>query len=204
MVILALGIAGALAPASGHQHKEESKAGIARIAGMANIDLGEAVALALEEHPGRAVEAELEGEIEEGELVVVYEVEILHDDGSVYEIELDARDGRLLEKELEEDEDDVLEYLEVLEEAQIDLGSCIRNAEAEGRGGAVEAELEMEDGIPVCEVLTFDGENVWEIELDMRDGSLIEIEREHHHMDEHGEHDHRHGHGGDSEDEDED
>jgi uncharacterized membrane protein YkoI len=58
------------------------------------VPLEQIVADALARHPGRVVEAELEDD--------EYEVELLTDEGVQVELEYDARTGRLLEVEYDD------------------------------------------------------------------------------------------------------
>jgi uncharacterized membrane protein YkoI len=59
------------------------------------VALSSLIADALKRHPGKLIEAELEDD--------EYEIEILREDGVVVELEYDARTGELLETEVEDD-----------------------------------------------------------------------------------------------------
>jgi uncharacterized membrane protein YkoI len=210
-IAITLALTGAVVWAHGHHHHDDDlRALVGQLMDSALISLDEAVEIALGMHPGHAIEAELEGEYVDGKLVATYEVEIAGADGAMCEVMLDSRDGRMLKEVTEyedEDEAELQELHQVLQAATLDLSACIVAAEAEGKGRAVEAELEMDDGIPVCGVLTYTGEKLYEVELDMRNGDVLEIELEE--FDEHAgededededhdedeeEHEHNHGH----------
>jgi len=181
-LVVSLALSGAVVWAHGHHHHEgEIKELITRLMDSALVTLDEAIEIALNAHPGHAVKAELEGEYVDGKMIATYDVEISGADGAIYEIMLDSRDGRVLKEITEyedEDEAEQREFQKAMQAAWLDLNTCIRKAEGEGKGRAVEAELEIDDGIPVCEVVTFDGEKLYEIEMDMRNGDVIEIELE--------------------------
>ena len=74
-----------------HDH-DDARSAVAR---------GERVALAtlvedaLRRHPGKLIEAEMDGDD--------YEIEILREDGRVVELEYDARTGKLRDTEIEDD-----------------------------------------------------------------------------------------------------
>ncbi|MDT7043711.1 PepSY domain-containing protein [Candidatus Nitronereus thalassa] len=65
------------------------------LSATAEITLQKAVIHAVNEKPGKVVEAELE---KEGDRLV-YEVEILGDDGKFYEVYIDAKSGKTVKME---------------------------------------------------------------------------------------------------------
>lgn len=73
----------------------------ARVARGELVPLSRLTADALERHPGKVIEVEVEGTHD----APVYEIEILRADGTIVELEYDARDGRLLEVEIEDEVD---------------------------------------------------------------------------------------------------
>ncbi len=135
-----------------------------------DIGLSGAITRALAIQPGSAVEAEREG--------AVYDVAILAADGQLHELEIRATDGELVERELEDD-DDTDEYTEVLRVARLGMGELIAVAGKLINGSkALEAELEMDDGQPVCEILLHTERQTFEVALEVRAGDVVEIEVE--------------------------
>lgn len=94
MLLLLSPIATVLADGQRARHHDHDDA-------RAAVERGERVALAplvadaLRRHPGKLVEAELDGD--------EYEIEILRADGRVVELEYDARTGKLIDVEVEDD-----------------------------------------------------------------------------------------------------
>ncbi|HWT17037.1 MAG TPA: PepSY domain-containing protein [Patescibacteria group bacterium] len=74
-----------------HDHDEARKA----VARGERVALATLVADALRRYPGKLVEAELDGN--------EYEIEILRDDGRVVELEYDARNGKLRDVDVDDD-----------------------------------------------------------------------------------------------------
>jgi uncharacterized membrane protein YkoI len=143
----------------------------------AKISLVDAIQKALAAQPGRAVEAELEGEADDGEVEVSFEVLILTAGGELVEVEIDAADGSVLEQEEAEDEEDELPGIRAaLRHSEHDLLTLVEKAAGYVKGIAVEAELEFDDGQPVCEVAFVNTRFVIEVEVEGRAGHLLEIE----------------------------
>lgn len=148
---LALGAGAALA--------EESFTGTVPVEGdvddavsLATLSLPDAVDSALAAHPGYAVEAELE--VEDGFLV--YDVEVIADDGTMTEVIVDAGNGAVLLAETEsegaetEAEDDDGEAGDKEHDAgrsapEVTLAEAVRTALAEAPGYAVWAELDPDE-----------------------------------------------------------
>ena len=74
-----------------HDH-DDARSEVAR---GERVALAPLVADALRRHPGQLIEAELDGD--------EYEIEILRDDGRVVELEYEARTGKLRDIEIEDD-----------------------------------------------------------------------------------------------------
>ena len=75
-----------------HHDHDEARAAVER---GERVPLAPLVADALRRHPGKLIEAELDGHD--------YEIEILRADGRVVELEYDARTGKLIDVEIEDD-----------------------------------------------------------------------------------------------------
>jgi hypothetical protein len=180
----------------------------------AKISLRDAIAKALAKHPGHAVEAYLEAELEDGKLEVAYEVEIVTAAFEIYEVVVDPKTGAILESEKDDDEDaaeEAAEWHAALRHYELNLGQLIAKSEALLRGQPVAAELCDED--VEADVLVAQGRYLFELELEGRAGQLMEIElvrkereddgdegeeeeEEEGESEEHGDHDHgaEHGH----------
>ena len=95
----------------GDDDKDESYKGSVSVAGnnessvhkLANIDQAAAEQVALEAVPGTVHETELETS-DNG--YVVYDIEIVGDDGKGHEVKVDAGNGKVLHQELEEEADE--------------------------------------------------------------------------------------------------
>lgn len=79
----------------GRGHREDHHAARELVRSGEILPLRRVLAKAMEQQPGRVLEAEFESE--DGRHI--YEVMILDNGGKVWELKLDARDGRLLERE---------------------------------------------------------------------------------------------------------
>lgn len=163
----------------------------------AALSLVDAIAAALEVRSGAAVEAELEGTVTEAVRTVAFEVDIVGDDGQLHEVRVDSRSGEVVGTGLETDPDDAEElrrFERALRHTELSLADLVARAGEIVHGTAVAAELELEGGHPVVEVVFVAGRYVIEAEVEARAGHLIELELEEmdDEDDEHG-HDDRHG-----------
>ncbi len=204
VVVLVATMAVASVALAAENEDEERNAPIDQIIAAAKISLGDAVAYALQAHPGRAVEAELEGEISDSGTDIFYEVKIVDASGSFYELKLDPADGRVLADTLEDESEDAAEQQELqqaLAGAKIDLATCISAAASENKGRVFAATMEMDDGSPICEAATTGKRHQYEIEIDLVDGKVAEIDRATY-DDDRDEDDDHHGDRGQDEDDD--
>ena len=100
--LLVTGLSGAGNERGGHDEGNDEVHEHEVVRGMAEqgdiLSLEQILQNARQHHAGRVLETELEEK--GGELV--YEVEILDDNGEVWEMKLDARSGELLEEEQED------------------------------------------------------------------------------------------------------
>jgi hypothetical protein len=175
----------------------------------ARFGLAEAIGRALKMQPGKAVEAELEGEVEAGKTSVFFEVMIVTPQGALVEVRLDPATGAQIETEDAEDESDELPgFARALRHAELDLATLVGRAEGVVKGFAVKAALEFEHGDPVCDVVVANSRWLIDVDLEARAGHLREIELEpesHGHGEEADggeEHGKDEGHGKNEEDED--
>ncbi len=175
-----LGCANALHDDDGHDGEaHEQELPLVEIAGEADTSLRAAIGTALKAQPGVAYEAELEGEIDDGEREVAYEILILGSDGTVYEATVAPRSGTLLEVEEEDEAEEIAEIRAVAAtqgNGARTLADLIGIAEKHVNGRALEAEIELDDEGAVCEVVLQVGDGFVEVELDPRDGRILEVE----------------------------
>lgn len=144
------------------------------IASQAKISLREAIQKALVAQPGRAVEAELEGERTEHGVDVFFEVLVLDGEGELVEIRLSPVDGKVLSREeAEGDEDEIPEFASALRHGERNLEQLVAAAEAFVKGVPVKVSLEFEDRSPLAEVAFVNGRNVIEVEVEGRAGHLV-------------------------------
>ncbi|MFO1030778.1 MAG: PepSY domain-containing protein [Planctomycetota bacterium] len=144
------------------------------IASQARISLREAIQKSLVAQPGRAVEAELEGERTEHGVDVFFEVLVLDGEGELVEIRLSPVDGKVLSREeAEGDEDEIPEFASALRHGERNLEQLVAAAEAFVKGVPVKVSLEFEDRSPLAEVAFVNGRNVIEVEVEGRAGHLV-------------------------------
>lgn len=158
-----------------------------QITNHAKITLAEAVALALDEHAGRAVEADFEGEVQGGQTVYFYEVKILDAGGVFYEVSIDSIDGHVIGGKVDNEKDEAAERQNLTQAAaaaRIDLTACIKKAAAEGKGQVFAAAMEMDDGKPRCEAVSAGSKRYYEIEVSLLDGDVLEVESTRHYGEE--------------------
>ncbi|MCK5942754.1 MAG: PepSY domain-containing protein [Planctomycetes bacterium] len=146
------------------------------------VSLAQAVAVALETSPGKVVEAELEGEREDGKVDVFYEVMIVGIGGSLHEVKVDPHSGRVRSTEDATEKEgggsELAEFQQILRHCELDVGGILKKAEAIVRGIPAKVELGWEDGQPVFEVQVVNGRYLIDAELEARAGHLIELELE--------------------------
>ena len=125
------------------------------------ISMLEALKIANEVVPGRVVEAELEEEEE----VLLYEIEIISNDGMIVEVQVDANSGHIIKQATEG------------EVAYISVEEAINKAMEFLRWHVQEIELEEEDGKAVYEMeLKNNLGDTQELEIDALSGKVLEPE----------------------------
>ena len=172
------------------------------LVGKAKLSLLQAMAAATAACPGAAVQAELEGETDDGKLVVFFEVMIVGADGHLHEVRIDPASGGVLSNEdvtAEADEDgendgeahELAAFRATLRHAELTLPALVQKAAEIVNGTPVAAELELEHGGPVCDLRIVHGRYLIQAEVEARAGHLTELElvRDggHGEPDEHGE-----------------
>ena len=165
---LTAAVAGA-AYASGSGEKHEDAREIASIT-AAPVTLRQAIETAEKESRGQTLEAEAERE--DGRLV--YEISTLAD-GKVHEFMIDPQSGAVLEREIEAAEEDELPSGSV-----VGITAAMTAAEAAGKGQAIEAELELEDGRALYEVEVLSGESITEVLVDAKSGEVLALDDRRH------------------------
>lgn len=157
--------------------EEGHHADVRDILGFAKISLRDAIGKALAAQPGRAVEADLEGEYEDEKLEVFFEVMVLTADNELVQVILDPQTGAVREREeADEDEDEIPGFQAALRHSEHDLGKLVEAAESFVKGTPVGASLEYEHGTPVCNVAIVNTRYVIDVEVEGRAGHLVEVE----------------------------
>ncbi|MCB9886472.1 MAG: PepSY domain-containing protein [Planctomycetes bacterium] len=157
--------------------EEGHHADVRDIVGAAKISLRDAIAKALAAQPGRAVEADLEGEFEGEKLDVFFEVMVLTAGNELVQVTLDPQTGAVREREeADEDAHEIPGFQAALRHSERDLGQLVQAAESFVKGTAVSASLEYEGGMPVCDIAIVNTRCVIDVEIEGRAGHLIEVE----------------------------
>jgi uncharacterized membrane protein YkoI len=112
------------------------------------VDMPGAVAIALESVLGDVIGVELERE--RGD--IVWEIEIADERGRLVDLELDAISGSLLKRHVDDDLTPDVSGFVSLNEALAAVASI-------ETGSFVEAELEVDDGVPVWKIKTLGSDN---------------------------------------------
>ena len=123
----------------------------------------------------------MQGEVEDGETAIFYEVMIVGPDGrSLYEVKIDPETGAILEQEKAgaDEAKELRGFRDALRHSELDLPALVRAAATVVKGVPVVAALEMEDGYPVCDVLFVNSRNLIEACVEARAGHLLELELE--------------------------
>ncbi len=159
--------------------EEDEHIDVRDVAAQAKIGLVQAIDLALKAQPGSAVEAELEGEVEDGKTEIFYEVMVVGTDRGLFEVKLDCVTGAVFEAARATDPDE-LEELAVFEvllsNSKRTLKQLVEAADAIVKGQAVSAQLEDDHGAPSCEVTFVHARYRIEVEVEARGGLIRELE----------------------------
>lgn len=158
---------------------QEHELDVRDLAPQAKISLRDAIGKALAAQPGRAVEAELECEVDAGKRDFFYEVMVLTAEGKLFEVRIDPVQGGVKGKsEAEDYENEIPGFAAALRHSELDLAALVERAESILKGTPVAAELEYERGGPECSVAFVQTRYVLEATLEARAGHLLELERE--------------------------
>ncbi len=172
------------APAPGTQGAEAPLRGVdvREVVGTVRVSLADAIAAALRARPGRAVEAELETDDEEGQKAgTVYEVAVVTEEGSLYEIVVDPGDGTVRAQHEETDPEELEElrgFLVALRYSDRNLEQLLAQAAELVKGTPVAAELEMEAANPTANVLLAAGRYLVAVAVEARGGQIVGLELE--------------------------
>ncbi|WP_432094828.1 PepSY domain-containing protein [Streptomyces sp. bgisy100] len=120
----------------------------AREARAATTDAAQAVAKALKAQPGTVASAELDDDTAKS---VVWDVDVLGDDGTWHELKLDAGNGRVLGNHTEQEDDN---------------GEAVKNAKTDAREAVAAAQKAAPGKVTSVE---FD-DGAWEVELQNKHG----------------------------------
>lgn len=168
---ISIGLCWSAADGTGHVDPRDLVAG-------AKITLTQALERARGACPGRAVQAELEGEVDDGKLSVFYEIMVVGDDGHLHEVKIDPQSGALQSNEdvsADGENDELAAFRAVLRNSELGLEALLARAAQVVNGAPVKAELELERGTPVCDVQIVNGRYLILAELEARAGHLTEL-----------------------------
>ena len=155
--------------------EDEQELDVRDVVGEAKVSLATAIGAALAARPGTAIEAELEGELEDGKRQVFFEVMIVAPGGIVYEVTLDPATGAVKNVVVEEDAKEAAEIraaAAALPPHAKSLGDLVALAEASTGAHAVEAKIEAEKGGAECEVELLKGREKIDAEVGIADGKV--------------------------------
>jgi len=147
----------------------------AELAKQAKITEQEATKIALEKVPGTVDEVELENE----DGLIVYEFEIVGEDGSEQDIEVDAKTGEIVKVEADDDENDDVSQAELAKQAKITKEEASEKALEQVPGTVTEVELDDENGLVVYDVeINAEDGTQQSVEVDAKTGKIVNVELE--------------------------
>ncbi|MBM7607734.1 putative membrane protein YkoI [Lysinibacillus composti] len=151
---------------------EENQAELAK---QAQITEQEATKIALEKVPGTVNEVELENE----DGLIVYEFEIVGEDGSEQDLDVDAKTGEIVKVEADDDENDDFSQADLAKQAKITKDEASENALEQVPGTVTEVELDDENGLVVydVEINAKDGTQQ-SVKVDAKTGKIVNVELE--------------------------
>ncbi|MGE7666882.1 PepSY domain-containing protein [Ureibacillus composti] len=147
----------------------------AELAKQAKITEQEATKIALEKVPGTVDEVELENE----DGLIVYEFEIVGEDGSEQDIEVDAKTGKIVKVEDDDGENDDVSQAELAKQAKITKEEASEKALEQVPGTVTEVELDDENGLVVYDVeINAEDGTQQSVEVDAKTGKIVNVELE--------------------------
>lgn len=147
----------------------------AELAKQAKITEQEATKIALEKVPGTVDEVELENE----DGLIVYEFEIVGEDGSEQDIEVDAKTGEIVKVEADDDENDDFSQADLAKQAKITKDEASEKALEQVPGTVTEVELDDENGLVVYDVeINAEDGTQQSVEVDAKTGKIVNVELE--------------------------
>jgi uncharacterized membrane protein YkoI len=162
-------------PEKAEEHEVELD--IREVAPEQRISIADAIVAARKAHPGRALEAGMEGEVESGKRSVFVEVMILDESGEAYEVKVDAADGKILSSEKEDEAEEVGELTTVanqLPAGHVSLGDLARHTAVDDGGKIVSAGFGISKTHgPVCAIVYVVGREARQILLDPKTGAVL-------------------------------
>ncbi len=99
------------------KESKEQELDVRDVAPEAKVRLLDALHAALAARPGEAIEAELEGEVENGKREVSFEVAIVDESGTAWTVKVDPATGKVASVEKEDEADEIKEIAEKREAA---------------------------------------------------------------------------------------
>ena len=153
----------------------QDKENQAELAKQAQITEQEATKIALEKVPGTVNEVELENE----DGLIVYEFEIVGEDGSEQDLDVDAKTGEIVKVEADDDENDDFSQADLAKQAKITKDEASENALEQVPGTVTEVELDDENGLVVYDVeINAEDGTQQSVEVDAKTGKIVNVELE--------------------------
>ena len=134
------------------------------------ISLEQALAIAQKTVKGELTSAEFEqNDYTKGGK---FEIEFVAD-GNEHEVKIDASTGKVLKtKQQKLDQEDIAEY-NAMKQAQLTLTQAMQKAAQSVSGKIIEAEFDLDRGLPLYEIEIAKGTQIYEVIVDAMTGAII-------------------------------
>lgn len=169
------------------EHKEGEKAkeqeiDVREVAPESKIRLLDALHAALAARPGEAIEAELEGEIENGKREVAFEVAIVDEHGVAWSVAVDPATGKVASVAKEDEADEIKEIAEKRDAAgasHLKLGGLLERAMKRAPGATpVKISFSGAKAPGKARAKLLRGDKDVKVTLDAKTGEIIETSEE--------------------------
>jgi uncharacterized membrane protein YkoI len=165
------------APSAAKAEEQETQLDVREVAAEQKAPLADAIAAALARSPGEAIEAGIEGEVENGKREVFIEVMVIDAHGEAIEVKVGAADGKVLSASKSDEEDETPELMALLKRlpaGHLSLGDLARRAAVGAEGKMVLAAFAAKKGADAVAVVRFlVGKELRQVTLDPRTGAVL-------------------------------